>query len=114
MTDTSIWPYFVIMAIFLAESSILQNTIPFYKRTLERDFSDENLFVQIDGLRGILATAVFFTHAVTFRQQWSTGTWALPHSTFYPQLAIADRIPTRYSPTPNPNSSPSEYSLQPR
>ncbi|WP_213805588.1 acyltransferase [Granulicella sp. dw_53] len=85
---TSILPYFILMALFYFEASIILRTVPFYKRALAQDLADRNHFAQLDGLRGLLAISVFFTHSETFHQMWVTGSWDLPPSKFYSQLAV--------------------------
>jgi peptidoglycan/LPS O-acetylase OafA/YrhL len=89
LRDTSVWPYFAIMGLFLFEAALIQRTIPFFRRALAQEQVDKSHFMQLDGLRGLLALGVFFTHAESFRQQWITGKWLLPDSNFYSQLAVA-------------------------
>ena len=43
----------------------------------------------IDGLRGLLALAVFFHHGAVWRQYLTTGVWGLPPSRFYASLGPA-------------------------
>ena len=89
LRDTSIWPYFLIMALFVAEAAFIQRTVPFFKRALAQEQADKKHISQLDGLRGLLALGVFFTHAECFRRLWITGSWGPPDSTFYSQLGVA-------------------------
>jgi peptidoglycan/LPS O-acetylase OafA/YrhL len=87
--DTSIWPYFSIMVLFLCEAWLIQATVPFFREVVQRERADIGRFIELDGLRGLLATGVFFTHAESFRLQELTGTWGLPPSAFYSQMGVA-------------------------
>jgi peptidoglycan/LPS O-acetylase OafA/YrhL len=89
LRDTSLWPYFVIMALFVLEAAWIQRTVPFFKRALDQEQADKKHVMQLDGLRGLLALSVFFTHAESFRRLWRVGSWGLPDSGFYAQLAVA-------------------------
>jgi peptidoglycan/LPS O-acetylase OafA/YrhL len=85
---TSIAPYFVLMALFIAEAWAIQHAVPFYRNGLSAS-ADRNRFVELDGLRGLLALGVFFTHALASQLLFATGHWDRPHSNFYAQMAVA-------------------------
>jgi peptidoglycan/LPS O-acetylase OafA/YrhL len=85
---TSIAPYFVLMALFVAEAWAIQHAVPFFRSGLKAS-TDRNRFVELDGLRGLLALGVFFTHSLSHQLLFATGHWDLPHSSFYAQMAVA-------------------------
>jgi len=77
------------MALFLAEASLIQSFVPFFRLTLAQEAMASNHYAQLDGLRGILALSVFFTHTMSHHQLWTSGVWELPQSNFYSQMAVA-------------------------
>lgn len=79
---TSIWPYFLTSAAFLVIASLLSSTQKFYRDLLDVDLTS-NRFKSIDGLRGFLALAVYFHHAIISYFYYKTGQWELPPSKFY-------------------------------
>jgi len=85
---SSIAPYFVLMALFITEAWVIQHLIPFFRSGLKAG-TDRNRFVELDGLRGLLALGVFFTHSLSHQLLLSTGRWNRSHSHFYAQMAIA-------------------------
>jgi peptidoglycan/LPS O-acetylase OafA/YrhL len=89
LTYESVIPYFLLMALFVAEAWLIQNTLPFFKRHLSHSKAAGKHFVELDGLRGILAISVFFPHCQCFRQRFQTGIWTQPTSHFYTQLGFA-------------------------
>jgi len=85
----SIWPYFALMLLFGCEACLIQHLVPFYKSALRKEISNPSRAAELDGLRGLLALGVFFTHAQTFRQWVISGNWEAPSSNFYSQLSVA-------------------------
>ena len=85
----SVWPYFALMGIFLLTASMILRWLPFFRKTLASEINKQNHASQLDGLRGLLALAVFFTHAQSFQGLWRSGVWNLPNSNFYSQLGVA-------------------------
>lgn len=81
----SIWPYFLTSVAFLVIASLLSSTQKFYRDLLDIDFT-LNRFKSIDGLRGFLALAVYFHHAIISYFYYKTGQWELPPSKFYSLL----------------------------
>ncbi len=77
----SIWPYFIAMATILlvARTPLLAWADMPPKAVSGRVHA-------IDGLRGILALAVFFHHAAIYHQYLKSGRWALPPTRFYADL----------------------------
>ncbi len=91
LTYTSIAPYFLLMALFWLEAAVIQRHVPFFRRALTQETSDRSHFSQLDGLRGLLALAVFFAHSLTYHYYLTTGTFAgaNSHSHFYDLLGKA-------------------------
>ncbi|MEO8036830.1 MAG: acyltransferase [Acidobacteriota bacterium] len=79
---TSVAPYFVLTAGFLAFAWLLGLRVGFY-RTLLSDEASASRFHAVDGLRGYLALGVFFHHAVVNYNYYRTDRWELVGSTFY-------------------------------
>jgi peptidoglycan/LPS O-acetylase OafA/YrhL len=77
------------MAIFCLEAALIQSVVPFYKRAVAQEMADRSHYTQLDGLRGLLALGVFFTHSLSFHYWSVSGRWDVPPSHFYAQLAIA-------------------------
>ena len=71
---TSPWPYFVLMAWFLMVAHLLARTQP---------ESSAKLNVPLESMRGLLATGVFFCHAVVTYFYFKTGMWNSPPSVLY-------------------------------
>jgi peptidoglycan/LPS O-acetylase OafA/YrhL len=77
----SVWPYFICMAlIFLVTST------PAFKMADTPPNPGTNRISTLDGLRGILALAVFFMHAMIYFNLLAHGQYGLPPSRFYTQL----------------------------
>ena len=77
-------PYLLTMAVLLALAST-----PLF-RLADTPPSDVAARVStIDGLRGLLALAVFFHHSAIWHQYLLTGEWRLPPSRFYANLGPA-------------------------
>jgi peptidoglycan/LPS O-acetylase OafA/YrhL len=85
----NVLPYFALMVLFLIEASLVQKLWPFYRRHSVRTTAGGRHFAELDGLRGVLALSVFFTHSETHLQRFQTGAWSLVDSNFYSQLAVA-------------------------
>jgi peptidoglycan/LPS O-acetylase OafA/YrhL len=81
LTFESISPYFIIMAAVLMMGWILSKTLPFYKKNLKAD--EHGRYEMLDGLRGILAIAVLFQHAVTNHFYFLNGFWQMTEVKFY-------------------------------
>ncbi len=84
LTFSSISPYFFIMVALLLFGWFLARTLPFYKKTLNTD--EHGRYEMLDGLRGILAFAVFFQHAVTNHFYFVNGFWQITEEKFYRHL----------------------------
>ncbi len=85
---TSVAPFLVLMPLFWIECLLLIRSVPFYRRAISQEMADKAHFAQVDGLRGLLAMSVFFTHAEVSRHFWLTHEWGSTPSQFYAQLAI--------------------------
>jgi peptidoglycan/LPS O-acetylase OafA/YrhL len=68
------WPYFAFMVLFLVVAHLLARVWP---------EGAARLNVPMESLRGLLATGVFFCHAVVTYFYFKTGTWQPPPSLFY-------------------------------
>lgn len=84
LTFESISPYFFIMLAVLLLGSLLARSLPFYKKTLNAE--EHGRYETLDGLRGILAIAVFFQHAVTNHFYFINGFWQMTEVKFYRHL----------------------------
>jgi peptidoglycan/LPS O-acetylase OafA/YrhL len=71
------WPYFIGMAWLLCVAYLLARAQP------ERS---PKLHIPLESLRGILASSVFFCHAVVTYFYFTTGDWRSPPSVFYEYL----------------------------
>jgi peptidoglycan/LPS O-acetylase OafA/YrhL len=79
-----------VIALVIAQSWGLVLVVPLFKRELSLDELKPRFFPQLEGLRGLLAVAVFVHHAVVrFLVLPQTGKWQFPNATFYSQLADA-------------------------
>ena len=81
ITFTSVSPYFIIMALTLFFGAFLARHLPFYKKTFKVE--EHGRYEALDGLRGILALAVFFQHAVTNHFYFVNGFWQMTDVHFY-------------------------------
>lgn len=76
--------YFIVMGLVFIFSHFVLSKSGFIKSQLNIE-STSNINT-LDGLRGILATAVFFHHALITYYYQITPTWKLPPSLFYSQI----------------------------
>src|SRR6266404_2564608 len=81
LSITSSLPYFAIMGILLLLASAIFRWIPFYRSVVASVGASR--FETLDGLRGYLALAVFFHHAVIQYHYYRTGSWGLTGSRLY-------------------------------
>ncbi len=88
MTVTNPLFYFSIMAAFVIEGWILSAVLPFHVR-VDAEERRSGRLTPLDGLRGVLALSVFFTHATSYWFVVRTGVWDVPPSNFYAQMARA-------------------------
>lgn len=79
---TSTLPYFLTSALLLALGWSIVRSNSFYGKLLEAEDASPR-FHAVDGLRGFLALAVFFHHAVVSYFYYKTGHWAFPPARFY-------------------------------
>lgn len=84
MRASMLSPYFIIMAATILFGWFLARTLPFYKKTLKTE--EHGRYEMLDGLRGILALAVFFQHAVTNHFYFEHGFWQITDERFYRHL----------------------------
>ena len=84
-TQYSIIPYFIISALLLVLAALILRLSPFYRSICIE--LPKSQFEPIDGLRGYLALAVFYHHAVISQHYFQTWTWEANDSTFYPIAA---------------------------
>jgi peptidoglycan/LPS O-acetylase OafA/YrhL len=77
-------PYFLLMPVLLAVAHLLARRVPFYRQLLTS--APAGRYEALDGLRGLLATGVFFCHAVIFHDYLESGVWQRPTSPFYAAL----------------------------
>lgn len=82
--DGSCLPYFLVMPVLVLVAYLIGSTVPFYRRLLAA--APSGRYENLDGLRGLLATGVFFDHAVVMYQYHQTGVWQRPASAFYAAL----------------------------
>ena len=87
MSVTNPWFYCLVMLLFIAEGAILPRFLPFH-RDLNRSEIDSQRLSALDGLRGVLALSVFFTHATSYYYFEKLGLWDFPPSNFYSQMAV--------------------------
>lgn len=87
MSVTSVLFYVCLMALFVAEGWILSKLLPFHQRAEKEELLSRRL-VPLDGLRGVLALSVFFTHAASYYFFEQTAIWDYPPSNFYSQMAV--------------------------
>jgi peptidoglycan/LPS O-acetylase OafA/YrhL len=88
--DGSCIPYLLAMPVLILVAHLLASTVPFYRKLLAGSRADR--YETLDGLRGLLATGVFFGHSVVMYQFHRTGAWQRPASPFYAalgELAVA-------------------------
>jgi peptidoglycan/LPS O-acetylase OafA/YrhL len=90
MRAFALWPGLTVFLLVIAASWTCVLTIPRFKREIRQDQIDPKFYPQLEGLRGLLAVAVFVHHAVVrFLVLPQTGKWETTDSTFYSQLADA-------------------------
>jgi peptidoglycan/LPS O-acetylase OafA/YrhL len=87
MSATSSLFYFFLMCAFILEGWALSVVLPFHRRANKREL-ESNRLMPLDGLRGILALSVFFTHAASYYYFELTRVWDFPPSNFYRQMAV--------------------------
>jgi len=84
-------PSILVTAALCALAAILAQRSTFYRREVDAEMA-ANRFHSIDGLRGLLAIAVMYHHAVISYFFYSTGRWDVPPSrlaTLYGQGGVA-------------------------
>jgi len=82
--DGSWVPYFLLMPVILLTAHLLARRVPFYRDLLARPQTGR--YQTLDGLRGLLATGVFFCHTVVFYHYLGSHEWQRPASPFYAAL----------------------------
>lgn len=88
MNALTLWPGLCVFALVIAASWVCVLAIPIFKREIRQDKLNPRFYPQLEGLRGLLAVAVFVHHAVVrFLVLPLTGRWEILNSTFYSQLA---------------------------
>lgn len=75
------------MLFFIGEGWVLSKLIPFHRALAEAEQSGGHILA-LDGLRGVLALSVFFTHASSYYYFVRTQQWGVPPTNFYRQMAI--------------------------
>lgn len=81
MSVYSPFGYFIAITIFLGFISI-----PVFAAADRPWHPETERTATIDGLRGFLATGVFFHHALIYHRYLQDGVWTVPPSNFYTQL----------------------------
>ena len=72
------------MAVYICVGQVIARLVPFYRQHTQ--FSPENRYETLDGLRGLLAFGVFFHHARLTWQHYNTGKWEAPEGGLYNAL----------------------------
>src|SRR4051794_15042878 len=88
--DASCLPYLLAMPVLMLVAHLLASRVPFYRKLLAGTHAGR--YETLDGLRGVLATAVFFDHSVVMYGYHQSGVWQRPASPFYAalgELAVA-------------------------
>jgi peptidoglycan/LPS O-acetylase OafA/YrhL len=80
-TPSSVWPYFVISALFLLFSWLICATTERFSKSIL--IKDGGRHESIDGIRGFLALGVFFHHALVNFSYQTTNVWEAPDEPFY-------------------------------
>lgn len=75
------------MSLFVLEGWGLSFLLPFHRRAHQQELHSGRSF-PLDGLRGVLAVTVFFTHVTSYYAYEKTSIWDYPPSNFYSQAAI--------------------------
>lgn len=81
------WFYLLCLSALIGIAAVLNRTLPLQRR-LTSDDTHSHRLLSMDGLRGILATSVFVGHGCGYYFFAMTGTWQLPPSNFFAQLAF--------------------------
>jgi len=81
----SIIPYFIISALLLATAALILQLSQFYRSICIE--LPKSQFEPIDGLRGYLALAVLYHHAIINQHYFQTWNWEANNWTFYPSAA---------------------------
>ena len=79
--------YFVLLAFFVLFGWLLARVLPFHHRLAKAELGSHRL-IPLDGLRGLLALTVFFSHAVNTYTYASTHVWDYSDSNFYTQAGM--------------------------
>src|SRR5262245_31692713 len=82
--DGSCLPYFLLMPVLILVAHMLARWVPFYRTQLAA--TQAGRYETLDGLRGLLATGVFFCHSVVFYHYLGRDAWERPASPFYAAL----------------------------
>ncbi len=78
--------YFLGLTVFYLLAHGIARHSAFFSKQLATDLRATTQIFRLDGLRGLLAISVFFSHAVISYFYWMTGSWGLPPSPFYASL----------------------------
>ena len=76
--------YFLILPLLAALGHGIAAKVPFYRKL--QDEPQTGRRGELDALRGLLATGVFFQHCVVYHAYLTTGDWHRPVSPFYAAL----------------------------
>ena len=88
MSIVNVIPYFLLMALFCGVGYLITRAVPFYRRLVSPSQEKAGYRPELEGMRGILALSVFLHHAVVWWFVRQEGTWKLPPSNFYSQMAV--------------------------
>lgn len=86
---TSVWPSALIAGCLVTGATVAVSRSGFYSGLIASEVASDSRFHSVDGLRGFLAIAVFFHHAVISYFCYVHGRWELPPSRFYANLGQA-------------------------
>ncbi len=85
---TSIVYYPIGLALFILEGWLLSRILPFHAKVHAAEL-ESNRLVPLDGLRGLLALGVFFTHVLSYYYYHVSTKWDFPPCNWGAQLAVA-------------------------
>ncbi len=85
---TSFVYYPIGLALFVFEGWLLSRILPFHAKAHAEEL-EAGRQVPLDGLRGLLALSVFFTHVISYYNYQNSSVWGFPASNWGAQLAIA-------------------------
>ena len=93
LTVINVWPTGLVMLVLLLLAMVVARVVPFYRQLIlptSKKVGPIERFSEIDGLRGFLATGVFFSHAASQYFYYGDGKWDWPPSRFY---TLAGQVP---------------------